>query len=43
MERFDVAITAYRDAAAIFREFNDEHREDITLENLERARTAQPA
>ena len=41
--RFDEAITACQDAAAIFRETGDEHNERIAVGNLEAARAAQQA
>ena len=41
LERFEEAITAHQDAAAIFRETGDRHSEGITLANLEAARAAQ--
>lgn len=34
MQRFEEAITAYQDAAAIFRETGDRHSEAQTLDNL---------
>ena len=34
MGRFEEAITAYQDAAAIFRETGDRHGEGIALNNL---------
>ena len=36
VRRFDEAITAHQDAAAIFRETGDRHREGAALGNLER-------
>jgi len=41
MRRFEEAITAHQDAAAIYRETGDRHREGITVNNLETARAAQ--
>jgi hypothetical protein len=38
--RFAEAISAWQDAARIFRETGDEQRETITLTNLEAARRA---
>ena len=40
MRRFEEAITAHQDAAAIFRETGDRHREDIAVNNLKRAQAA---
>ena len=40
VQRFEEAITALQDAAAIFRETGDRHGEDMTLSILEAARTA---
>jgi hypothetical protein len=37
--RFEEAIAAHQDAAAIFRETGDLHREGIALDNLKSART----
>jgi hypothetical protein len=39
--RFEEAITACQDAAAIFQETGDRHGEGIAVENLEAARAAQ--
>jgi hypothetical protein len=41
--RFDEVITAFQDAAAIFREAGDEHRERIALGNRETAEAARLA
>ncbi len=41
--QFEEAITAFQDAAAIYRETGDRYREGIALESLERARAAQQA
>ena len=41
VERFEEAITAHREAAAIFRETGDRHREGVALANLEAARATQ--
>jgi hypothetical protein len=38
--RFEEAITACQDAAAIYRETGDRHRERTTLEDLARAQAA---
>ncbi len=40
VRRFEEAITACQDAAAIYRETGDQRREGIALRNLERARAA---
>jgi hypothetical protein len=40
--RFDEAITACQDAAAIYRETGDQYREGITRENLDRALQSAP-
>jgi hypothetical protein len=37
VRRFDQAITAHQDAAAIFRETGDQHREGQTLNSLKDA------
>ena len=34
MRRFEEAITAYQDAAAIYREIGDRHGEGMALDNL---------
>jgi hypothetical protein len=39
---FDEAITACQEAAAIFRETGDRHRESIALANLRKAQAARP-
>jgi len=41
--RFEEAITAHQEAAAIFREVGDQHSERVALGNLETARSAQQA
>jgi hypothetical protein len=43
VRRFAEAITAHQDAAAIFRETGDQHREEIAVDNLERAQAAKAA
>jgi hypothetical protein len=43
MSRFDDTITAYQDAAAIYREIGDRCSERIALDNLEAARAAEQA
>jgi hypothetical protein len=43
VRRFEEAITAHQDAAAICRETGDGHLEGNVLANLERARAAQQA
>ncbi|HEY2576593.1 MAG TPA: hypothetical protein VGI74_09830 [Streptosporangiaceae bacterium] len=43
VRRFDEAITAYKDAAAIFRETLDQHSEERALEDLARTQAAQHA
>ena len=40
VRRFDEAITACQDAAAIYRETGDRHREDITVNNLKRCQAS---
>jgi len=40
VRRFDEAITAHQDAAAIFRETGDPHGEDIAVNNLKLAPAA---
>jgi Tetratricopeptide repeat len=41
VRRFEEAITAHQDAAAIYRETGDRHREGTALNNLELDRAAQ--
>ena len=41
VRRFEEAISALQDAAAIFRETGDRHSEGITLNNVESVRAAQ--
>jgi hypothetical protein len=43
VRRFEEAITAHQDAAAIFRETGDRHREGIALDNLEKDQAGQQA
>jgi hypothetical protein len=43
VRRFEEAITADQDAAAIFREMGDQHGEGIAFGNLEAAQAAQQA
>jgi hypothetical protein len=43
VRRFEEAITAHRDAAAIYRETGDGRREDSALENLGRLQAARDA
>lgn len=38
VRRFEEAITAHQEAAAIYRETGDRHGEGIALNNLERAK-----
>ena len=41
VRRFEEAIAAHRDAAAIYRETGDRHREGLALNNLELDRVEQ--
>ena len=43
VRRFEEAVTAHQDAAAIFRETGDQYWEDIALGNLESYRADQAA
>jgi hypothetical protein len=40
VRRFEEAISAHQDAAAIYRETRDRHSEDVTVGNLEQDRSA---